>query len=152
MIKYAIGAAIIAIGVFAHWYQTRFLRQRRGHRQLWQNAFRPEDYPRIDQLLTDICDAFIIPKKHKYSLKPSDDLMTIYRNVTALSADSMEFEHLSYAIEHHFNISEAQFRDMLKSPVTVGDLAKLIAQPIRKEETPNQAIQPTRLPKRQPRG
>jgi len=140
----------VAFGILMMWSRSRFLRLRRSHKQLWQNAFNPDDFTRIDQLLTDICDAFMISRERRFALKPDDKLMTIYHN-TAGPIDSMEYEHLLLALEKHFNVTEAEFMAMLKEEPTVGDLVRRVAQPINKQTAPNKALQATRLPGRQAR-
>ena len=141
------GSAIVFL---VKWLGLRFLRLRRSHKILWQNAFQSKDFARIDQLLADICDAFMISRKHRFKLKPNDKLKMIYRN-TACLLDSMEYEHLLLALEKHFNVTEGEFMAMLKQEPTIGDLVRRVAQPINKETAPNKALQATRLPGRQAR-
>ena len=53
----------------------------------------PEHRGRLDALLGTICDAFLIPLRYRFRLRPSDTLETLYkRNMRGQFGDSLEYE------------------------------------------------------------
>ncbi len=136
----AMGYLVVAPGVigwlWGMWcgrWAGRCLKRRADHRGLWMAAFSPKDRPRIDALLTAICDAFLIPPRYRFRIRPSDDIHQFYRrNVRGSLADSLEYENLAMGLERDCNIAPDVVDELLSArPCAVGTLARVIAKPIR---------------------
>ena len=104
---------------------------RRDHEGLWMAAFGAEDRARVETLLLAICDAFFIPSRYRFRLRPSDDIHEFYRRSTHGSlADSMEYVALMIDLEREFGLSDDTVDSVLqRRPCTVGSLARLITRP-----------------------
>ena len=129
----AAGAVWWLRGIWCRNWVRRCLKRRTDHQWLWMAAFRPEDRPNVDALLTAICDAFFVPRRHRFRMRPSDDIHKFYRrNMRGSLADSLEYESLAIDLERDGNIAPDVFADLLSArPCAVGTLVRVIAQPIR---------------------
>ena len=126
------GAIIIVLTGLAgyglsEWWRLAFIRGRHDHEALWMAAIPPSDQNRVRELLAAICDAFMIPLRYRFRLRPSDDLQTFYqRNKRGQLGDSMEYENLAMWLEDDFDLDSEQFFNM--QPCTVGTLVRAITQ------------------------
>jgi hypothetical protein len=121
-------------GVRCGRWSVRCFRRRPDHRGLWMAAFRAENRPRVDALLVAICDAFFVPPRYRFRLRPSDDIHAFYRlNMRGSLADSLEYTFLAIDLERDFDISPAIVDGVLSARTcTIAALVRLIAQPQRK--------------------
>jgi hypothetical protein len=86
------------------------------------------DRDRVRDLLSAICDAFMIPLRYRFRLRPSDDLQTFYqRNLGGQLGDSLEYENLALRLENDFGLDVEWFFN--QQPCTVGTLVRAITQP-----------------------
>jgi len=91
-------------------------------------AFRAEDRSRIDALLATICGAFLIPRRFRFRLRPSDDIHEFYRrNMRGQFADSLEYEGLVVRLKRDFAVSADQV--IRQRPCKVRSLVRLVANP-----------------------
>ena len=88
-----IGLAACAWFAGCEWIRLAPFRKRHDHQALWMGAVPPEHRGRLDALLGTICDAFLIPLRYRFRLRPSDTLETLYkRNMRGQFGDSLEYE------------------------------------------------------------
>lgn len=131
----------IILGLFAGaWvflserWRLAFLRRRHDHERLWLAAVPAVEQNRLSELLAAICDAFMIPLRYRFRLRPSDDLQVIYRrNKQGQLGDSLEYENLALRLEESFGLDVEQLYG--KQPCTVGILVRSIIDPRSKKTT-----------------
>ena len=131
MISSLLIPGIIAFGIWfvlVELWRVSKIRKRRDHHALWMAAFENGDRQRVDRLLEAICDAFLIPKRYRFRLRPSDDIHDFYsRNIRFAFADSLEHAHIMMSIEKDFGVSAETL--ILSKPCTVESLVRLVAKP-----------------------
>jgi len=136
----AMGYLVVAAGVvgwlWGMWCgrgAARCLKRRTDHQGLWMAAFCPEDRPRVDALLTAICDVSFIPLRYRFRIRPSDDIHEFYRrNMRGSLADSLEYASLAIDLERDCDIAPDVVDELLSArSCTVGTLVRVIAQPMR---------------------
>ena len=94
-----------AWAVLCERWRLAAFRRRHDHKALWLAAIPPHDRPRVDDLLSAICDAFMIPLHYRFRLRPSDKLEAFYRrNMRGQFGDSLEYECLMLRLEDGFGI------------------------------------------------
>ena len=114
--------------ILNEWRRVSLFRRRHDHRVLWMRAFRAEDRSRIDALLATICGAFLIPRRFRFRLRPSDDIHEFYRrNMRGQFADSLEYEGLVVRLKRDFAVSADQV--IRQRPCKVRYLVRLVANP-----------------------
>jgi hypothetical protein len=130
---------IAALAVYGSWFvfnerwRVAPFRRRHDHRELWMAAIPSDDHRRVDDLLSAICDAFLIPCRYRFRLRPSDDVHTFYRrNMRGQFADSLEYVHLIRRLEG-FGVDAE--RVVTEQPCTVGTLVRCITNPKGKRTT-----------------
>lgn len=122
-----IGLAACAWFAGSEWIRLAPLRKRHDHQALWMTAVRPEYRERLDALLSTICDAFIIPLRYRFHLRPSDSLETLYkRNMRGQFGDSLEYENLAMQLEQNFGLEMKEFFDI--HPCTIRTLVRTVIQ------------------------
>ena len=113
--------AITACGWIAlseRWRLAPFWR-RHDHKALWLGAIPTHDRDRVDELLSVLCDAFLIPLHYRFRLRPSDKLEAFYRrNTRGQLGDSLEYERLMLRLEDDFGIDAERLAK--ERPCTVG--------------------------------
>jgi len=126
---------IAAIGIV--WFLTHsryrlgYIRLRRNHENLWRSAFAKEDFEKVDRALMAICDSFLIPTRYRFRIRPSDRIDAFYkRNTSLCGADTLEYVHLYDWLEDEFHIDPE--KAVSKESLTVGDLVREVATPLRK--------------------
>jgi hypothetical protein len=148
MAIWVVVSAIVFLLMIKRWYLVLFVavggvlfalteRQRlslfrrcHDHRDLWMDAFRPNDRGRVDALLSTICDAFLIPRQYRFRLRPSDDIHGLYqRNVRGQLAESLEYAFLAQSLERDLGASADEA--LSARPCTVGSLVRMTAKPKR---------------------
>src|SRR5512143_3211894 len=104
------------------------IRRRHDHEALWMAAIPTDDQSRVDELLSANCDAFLIPHRYRFRLRPSDDVHTFYhRNVRGQLADSLEYVHLMRRLEQGFGLDGERL--LTRRPCTVGTLVRCVTKP-----------------------
>ncbi len=93
-------SAATVLFVLCERQRLSLFRRRHDHRDLWMDAFYPDDRRHVDALLSAVCDAFLIPRRYRFRLRPSDDSHGFYRrNVRGQLGDSLEYVFLSQSLE-----------------------------------------------------
>jgi hypothetical protein len=106
----------------------RFYRNRESQEQLWRQYFGDEAMPRVDRVLTIICDSFAFNPDHRYHLSPSDLIMDIYRGchlprwLQWLDCDAREIEDLLNYLHRDFGFEQSQWHYGL----TIGHIAEFV--------------------------
>jgi hypothetical protein len=79
----------------------------------------------VEAALTLVCDAFMIPREQRYSLRPADELLWLYREGYLFRiADSMEFEHLFLGIQ---DVLARSLKEREVAAIrTVGDVIRVV--------------------------
>ena len=103
-------------------------RRRHEHKVLWLAAIPPQDRRGVDELLSAVCDAFMIPLDYRFRLRPSDKLETFYRrNTRGQFGDSLEYERLMLRLEDSFGIDAERLAK--QKACTVGTLVRWVTKP-----------------------
>ena len=123
-------ASLVAYGswfaINERWRVAPF-RRRHDHKRLWLAAIPSDDQRRVDDLLSSICDAFLIPCRYRFRLKPSDDIHAFYRrNMRGQFGDSLEYVHLMRFLEEIGSDAEIVGS---QRPCTIGALVRSITSP-----------------------
>jgi hypothetical protein len=117
-------ATLACVTVFEVWDRRRrwkWLVKRRLHHRLWLRYAPPERQSQLENFITSIADAWLIPRAKAFALRPSDDLHKLYQHIYKYSkADTFEyeilFEHLEDSGLHGDRIQQPTLR--------IGDLAR----------------------------
>lgn len=117
-------ATLTGVTVFEVWDRRRrwkWLTKRRPHHRLWLRYAPPERQEFLEDFITDIANAWLIPRSKAFALRPSDDLHKIYRHIYRYSyADTLEYEILF----EHLEDSGLSGDRIQQSTLRIGDLAR----------------------------
>jgi hypothetical protein len=128
-------------------WRAGHLRSRHDHRVLWMAAVPPNDRSRVDELLSAICDAFMIPLHYRFRLRPSDELQALYRrNMQGQFGDSLEYENLAIRLEEILGLDVERL--FAEQPCTVGTLVRSATKPRNNKTTEPVAPPPMAAPQR----
>ena len=99
----------------------KWLAKRRPHHRLWLRYAPPEKEIFLEDFLTGIADAWLIPRGKAFALRPSDDLHKLYQHIYKYSnADTLEYEILFEHLE-----DSGLCGDRIQQPtLRIGDLAR----------------------------
>lgn len=117
-----------AIIVIRDWlFNVRYLRHRKADPSLCVVA--GVDPAVRDQALDVICDAFLIPERQRYCLRPNDELMAIYKSPYRFpfcAGDALEFVTLVMNLEDlpGIDVSDEEFVAIK----TVADVVHIVSR------------------------
>jgi hypothetical protein len=90
-----------------HWRYRRAIRERSAARAAWEAEFR-DAMPKVEQVLTIFCDAFLFDRRHCFCFRPDDRVMDVYKGTTGPVADEMQLEELGVQLERGFGVKLAE--------------------------------------------